>query len=114
MLLPDGWVLEINKKMEDIYALEEQEEHGKRWGTTLFIINRTDCSNQSLLSLPETGNTCMIIVRDTLNCPFNATRAVTDTAWLKLAGTGILSIFLLQDDTRCLTFDGGYKMETNG
>lgn len=34
----------------------------------------------------------MIIVNDGSNCPFNATGAVTDTAWLKLANTGLLSI----------------------
>lgn len=56
----------------------------------------------------------MIIVNDGPNCPFNATGAVTDTAWLKLADAGLLSIFLLQGGTGCLKFDGGYKRETNG
>lgn len=115
-LLPDRREFEINKKMEDIYVSEEQEEHGKRWcrGATLLIINRTNCWNQSRLSLPEQGNTCMIIVNDGPNCPFNASGAVTDTAWLKLANTGLLSISLLQGGTGCLKFDGGYKRETNG
>lgn len=56
----------------------------------------------------------MIIVNDGSNCSFNATGAVTDTAWLKLANTGVVSIPLLQGGTGCLKFDGGYKRETNG
>lgn len=56
----------------------------------------------------------MIIVNDGPNCPFNATGAVTDTAWLKLADAGLLSISLLQGGAGCLKFDGGYKRETNG
>lgn len=60
------------------------------------------------------GNTCMIIVKDSPNCLFNATGAVTDTAWLKLANTGLLSISLLPGGTGCPRFDGGYKTETNG
>lgn len=70
--------------------------------------------NKLLKSLPEQGNTCMIIVKDGPNCSFNATRAVTDTAWLKLANTGLLSISLIQGSTGCLKFDGGYKRETSG
>lgn len=82
MLLPDRRALEINNKVEDIYVHQEQEEHGKRWckDTTLLIINRTNCSHQSWLFLPERGNTCMIIVKDSPNCVW----CVTDTAWLKL------------------------------
>lgn len=85
MLLPGRRAIEINKKVEDIYVREAQEEQGKRWcrATTLLIINTTNCSNQSWLSLPEQGNTCMIIVKDSPNCLCNATGSVTDTAWLK-------------------------------
>lgn len=83
MLLPDRRALDINKNVEDIYVHREQEVHGKRWckGTMLLIINRTNCSNQSWLSLLERGNTCMIIVKDSPNCVW----CVSDTAGLKPA-----------------------------